>query len=1227
MNCPGNARLHPISIKSALKKGALAAAGLLLLWAVMPELLQAQIDTGSLSGMVTDTQGAVITGASVEIRNESTGYTDSQATRQNGTYTFPAVKIGTYVVTVTSSGFQQQIHEHVAVAIQQQVVLNFDLQPASVNSTVEVTSGQSTLQTENASVSQTIRTEEINSLPLNGRNYTLLAQLAPGTTTTVYDSGHGEVESGTFTANGLITTFNNYMLDGVSDNNDTADWGNGTSYAIKPPPDALAEFKVETANYSAEYGRSGGAVLNAVTRSGQNRFYGDAWEYNRNSFFDSNDYFLNYAHQPRPAYNRNQYGFSLGGPIRHDKTFFFTDYEGIRIKQGEAYTSTVPTALERSSGYTNFSQLITQQTGTQTDILGRTTPVGTIFDPATTRYLSKGTVDPVTGLVATTTGYAREPFPGNIIPAGRVSAVAANLLSLFPAPNAGGSSIVNNYVAAPLLLQNSNAFDVRIDQNFSSKDQLFARGSYALQPYIIPAPCPAPANCGTSATVGAQNTNIEDFAVGETHIFSSNLLNEVRVGYNRIHMDRIQPEGTTTGLNAQYGIPGIPDAPPNGGLAQIKITGYSELGSHNNVPLDEIGSESQYNDSLSLVSGKHSMRFGGEFERIKDAIDSGQFPHGEFVFAGNFTDLPNGNAASTGPAQFLIEPTASLATGCTVIPSTSGPPGPGCYTYNFVGGANQIQASPLSQEDYRWPYVGAYFTDTWKALPRLTLDMGLRYEYFIPYSDHFGHGANFVPSFASGNGESEFLIDNRARNIALSPSFVSLLASQNINLVYTGNHALRHFNPWNFGPRIGVALQLSPQVVLRAGYGIFYAGIYARGDGYNIGNNYPFSFAVDVTSNTAAGLSNDGSIGGIDKGMAAVPLNPTAVIGSQISPRGDQYNARVPDAQDMNLTLQYQITERQYFELGYVGTQSRHLESDIESNRPSVLLPPVLPAGTTLATYLPYPGLPTAGYYNWNEGSSNYNSMQTKYEKLFSGGTNLIADYTWSKFLGYGSDSSLFDSLGYRAPFVKGFGMQGEYGNMDFESENVFHAGGGWQLPFGKGRRWLNGGGVTDAVFGGWNLEGIFTYQSGQPVTIGCSITTDDASGCDALTNKSAIFQGAHSVHHWFNAAAFSNPAPAAAVGQSNLAPLGSAPAQGFGPAFHRGDMGVQKLFHLPSTNELEIRAEAFNLTNTPNFGQPGTLTPSSSAFASITTTRDDPSDAREFQFAVKYLFGNGHQE
>jgi len=1213
----------------------------MLAWAFLLIRLSAwaQIDTGSIQGTITDSSGAKLSAASVVIYNEATGFRQTLQTASDGAYLFTPVKIGTYTVEANAAGFENVQQRGVSVSIQEQVVVNLRLPVGSVASTVEITAGEPILQTQSASVGQVIAGPQINSLPLNGRNYTLLAQLAPGTTTTVYDSGHGEIQSGTFVANGTNEVFNNYLLDGITNNSDAADFGNGTSYALKPPPEALAEFRVETANYSAEYGRSGGAVINAVTKSGGNTLFGNLWEYIRNSDLDANDYFLNRGHVARPEYRRNQYGFALGGPVviphlynGHNKTFFFGDYEGQRIRQGEGYTESVPTALEQSSGFTNYSDLLTYQTGFQTDILGRKTAIGTVFDPATTRYLSSGYVDPVTGMTATSSGYVREPFAGNIVPADRISPVASQLLALYPQPNAGGGQITNNYVNAPVLQASFDGFDIRIDHNFSDKDQLFGRVSYTVNPEIIPTPCPSLAECGALATSGNQDTTIFGAALGGTHAFSPRFVNEIRVGYNRIHMNRLAPFGGMTGVNAQYGIPGIPDGAGNGGLTQMAITGLSTLGGHNNDPLNEIGSESQYNDNVSLEAGHHSLRFGAQFEGVKNALYSSQFPHGYFTFTGQYTDqsTPAGsNTASTGIAQFAIQPIPSTVTaGCAALTNTQGPPtAAGCYTYNYVGGASNIQASPLSQQDYRKPYFGTYFNDTWKISPSLTLNVGVRYEYFSLGSDHNGRAANFVPSFASRDGSSKYLIDDRSKNISLSQSFTSLLASQNISLEYTGNHDLGELPKANFSPRVGFAWQPLQRAVIRGGYGVFYAGIYARGDGYNTGDNYPFTFGVNLSSATAGGISNDGSIGPISQGLANVPLNPASVIGSQIGPRGIQYYSHVPFVEDMNLSVQYKIAEFQYVEMGYVGTQSHHIESDIYSNTVSELLPVFLPAGTSITNYVPYPGLPRSNYYEWLEGSNNFNSLQMKYEKLASHGTNLIADFTWSKALGDGSDSSLFSAKSYRAPNVAGFGIKGDYGEMDFESKYVFHSGAGWELPVGVGRRWINKRSIGDLLLGGWNLNAIVTYQSGNPLVVGCSSSTSTSLGCNALARPGQIYQQARTVSHWFNAAGFSTPQAVATVGQTDFSPLGQSPSQGaYGPSFHRGDVGIQKIFHTSKTTNLEFRAEAFNLTNTPSFGPPGNLNPSSSAFASITTTRDSPNDARELQFALKFNFGVSKQ-
>ncbi len=1240
----------------------------------------AQIDTGKILGTVTDSGGGVIPKAQVTVRNEDTGLLLRQNSSSSGHYEFTALKVGTYTVTATFAGFDQAQQTHVTVAIQSAAEIPLVLKVGANTETVTVNADQVLLQTQDASVGQVVSEREINNLPLNGRNYTLLAQLAPGTTTTYYDSGHGEVQSGSFTANGVNTVYNNYLLDGVTNNNMTADFGNGNSFTLKPPPDGLAEFKVETANYSAEYGRSGGAIINAVTKSGQNTFFGDVWEYQRNAFFDAEDYFLKRAGQPRPKYNRNQFGFSIGGPVTiphiingRDRLFFFGDYEGLRVRQGQAYTSSVPTALEQSSGFTNFTDLFTYQTGTQTDVLGRVTKIGQVFDPATTRYLVSGKVDPVSGLAAKSSGYVRDPFLNNIIPASRVDPNLVKLISQFPQPNTNNGNIVNNYASSPVLAQSGDSFDNRVDYNPSAKDQFFARGSYGSIPRVIPAPCATIALCGTSGTVGNESDVITGVALGHTHIFSPRLVNEIRIGYNRIHMNRLEPFGSQGGLNAQYGIAGIPDGPGNGGIAQIKISGLSELGEHNNVPLNEIGAESSYNENVSLELGKHSLRMGASYERIKNAIYSAQYSHGNFGFSGTYTDQPSGNTANTGIAQFVLAPIKStvgaacptrLNGGAATTATGSAYTVAACGYYDYVGGTNQIQASPLSQQDYRRPYFGTYVNDTYKVTRNLTLTMGLRWEYFRTGEDHHGQAANFVPSFASGDGTSKYLIDDRSKNVPLAPSFVALMQQEGIAIVYTSNHQLMNIPEKNFSPRLGFAWNFYKGSVLRAGYGISYAGIYARGDGYNPGDDYPFTFAVNITSNNQGGLAGDSSAtagstpsyGPMSAGLTGVPLAPSAAQGYQISERGIQYNTHIPYVQAENLSVQQQLSPSQYIQIAYVGTQSRHVESNIQSNQTDLLLPtnfavsPVSASATcndaglfhdgnpanphptvqdNTAYYDQYPCLPQKNYYQWLEGSNNYNSLQTKYQKMFSHGNSLIFSYTWEKLLGDGSDSNLFNSTSYRAPLVPGFGMEGEYGNLGFESNNIVHAGGLWALPYGFGQMYGNRKGLMDTLLGGWKMTGIFTYQAGQPFTVSaCATTHVNSIGCYAFANRPTLYSGAHNVTHWINAAAFSDPVGTPLSPENNnFTYLGSKPGQAYGPSFHRGDLGIQKEFHLPGPNVFQFRVETFNLTNTPDFGQPGTLTYTNTAFASISNTWDAPNDAREFQFAAKIIFGHGHQE
>src|SRR5215471_17677999 len=362
-------------------------------------LLYAQVDAGSILGTVTDASGAVISGATVTLTNEGTAARLSTTTGSDGLYKFSPVKIGSYKLDVALQGFQGMTAKGVVVNVGANVVQDFALKPGSVSQTVEVTAAAPLMESQSAAVGQVVDSRSVNDLPLNGRNFTFLAQIAAGVNTPQADT-RGNAASGAFAANGLRPAQNNYLLDGIDNNSDTVDFLNGTNYIVLPPVDAVQEFKVQTSDFSAEFGRSGAAVLNATIKSGTNEFHGAAWEFFRNDKLDAANFFENGEKIPKGALRQNQFGVAAGGPILKNKIFIFGDYEGFRRVQGTVFNGQVPTALERGSGYTNLTDLLTQG-GTQSDNLGRTFPTGTVFDPATTRSVTAGSVDPVTGLTAT----------------------------------------------------------------------------------------------------------------------------------------------------------------------------------------------------------------------------------------------------------------------------------------------------------------------------------------------------------------------------------------------------------------------------------------------------------------------------------------------------------------------------------------------------------------------------------------------------------------------------------------------------------------------------------------------------------------------------------------------------------------------------------------------------------------------------------------------------------
>ena len=1177
----------------------------------------AQVDAGSIVGAIRDSSGALVPGAKVTLTNDDTGLVVTTTSGAAGEYTFAPIKIGHYSLAAEISGFQRVEHTHVTVDVQQRVLVDFVLPPGQMTQTVLVTGEPPALQTQDASVGQVVTERAINELPLNGRNFTVLAQLAAGVTQDQQDT-RGLGASGSFSANGLRPAQNNYLLDGIDNNSNLVDFLNGTSYAVRPPVDAIQEFKVQTNDYSAEFGRSAGAVLNATIKSGTNEFHGSAWEFLRNDKLDAANFFENAGGIKKGEYRQNQFGGTVGGPIRKDKTFFFGDYEGTRIRQAIPYVNTVPTALERSSGFTNLSELLNQG-GTRTDALGRTFALGQVFDPSTTRAITCGALDSVSGITApcgggiapgSQIGFVREPFPGNILPANRLDPNGIKLLNLYPAPN--NSGLFNNFANNPILRNDVNQFDIRVDQNFSDKDSIFGRVSYSDNPEFIPGPFPGIAD-GGSFSNGDQTATSINAVLSETHSFSPNTANEARLGFNRIATTRLQPNANTMGIPAQFGIQGVPQVASNGGLGGISIAGLNRLGSNNYLPSIEYSNTLQFTENLTKHAGRQSLKAGFEFQRLLFSILQPPQGRGAFSFGGVYTDVPENGNGNTGLAQLLLTPIAGTVPGAS----------------DFLGGVDSVQASNIANTDQKRNYYGVYFQDDFHVTSKLTVNLGLRWEYFGQLIERYGAQSNFLPSGTAS--ASQFLLTKRRCNTPLSPEFTAAAKTDNIDIVCSDVPGLGHSQLTNFSPRIGFAYQLTSKLVARGGYGLFYGGF--ENSTVETYVDFPFQYSLSYSNLTpdAPIIFPNGATGTLENGLSAIPLTSAAVQPAGVSFTGEDYHSKTPYTQGYNFTLQYQLSPNDTVQAGYVGNTVRHLGVYTNANSPHQILPP----GLNTFDYSAYPDFQNGFTYTSFAGDSYYNSLQLNYERRFNNGLSALANFTWSKCRTDAVDVLNSTAIGGRgAPLLPGFGIQGDYGLCDFDTPKVFHLSGAYDLPVGKGRRFLSHSpGVVNALAGGWSTNWILTLQSGQPGTVPCAITTTSGFGCYALlVPGQSVTAGPHNVDHWLNPAAFASPPVATTIGQSDYSPLGGAPSQFYGPGFHRLDFSLFKTFSVTERTRLEFRAEIFNLTNTPNFSlpgfggngvsaAPGSLDYTSDSFGKITSTRDGQNDQREIQFALKLYF------
>jgi len=839
----------------------------------------------------------------------------------------------------------------------------------------------------------------------------------------------------------------------------------------------------------------------------------------------------------------------------------------------------------------------------------------------------------------------------NHLPAGRLDANAIKLLNLYPNPtNNATSALLSNFADSPALREDRNAFDSRLDINFSQKDTLFFRFSFVDDPQLIPGIFGGIPD-GGGFQEGNQTANAQQSALGWTHTISPTLINEVRAGLNYLHTTRVSPAANDLSNLplSQGGVQAIPQLSENGGLPAFGINSLATLGSNAFLPSDEVTSTFQVTDDVTKIYSKHTFKMGFEFQHVKFSTLQPPWSRGQFNFDGVYTDIPQVGGGNTGRAQMVLTPVASTVAGG--IP--------------YVGGPNSVFVSNISLTDNGKNYYGTYINDDWKITPKLTLNLGLRWDFFGLVLEHHGNQANFIPSGGPLNAPTYLMPGgkNACDSSHVSVSFLTLLATDGIKCAATDAYGsgLGNSQKTNFAPRVGFAYQLNRKLVARGGFGIFYNGFENRGFSPNLGENYPFQFNFSFFNpndshpiNNFAGCATATPAGGptLETGFSCTPLTPLSVNASGLALRGIEFNYLTPYSMGGNFTVQYQLTPSMSVQAGYVTSLARHLESFPGSNNVSQ----IIPAGTDLVAnkLVPFVDFGRNSSYAATEGSSAYHSLQTKLEKQFAGGLNFLATYTFSRTRSDAGDLLNGGSLrGYRAPNVPGFGIQGDYGLASFDIRHVVHFSGGYELPFGKGKHFMSGStGVTNKLVGGWSVQWIATLQGGQPITLPCP--TDPVSGTtgtkcyDLLVNGQSPKLGLHTDSNgrlsWIgNPAAFAQPcvlgaggtptaSPSGCVPLTGLAALGGPSAQIPGPGFRRLDFSAFKDIPFNERVRLQFRAEMFNILNHPNFNSPGfggngvvsisgSTNFTSSNFGEIGSTRDAPHDPRQIQFALKLYY------
>ena len=1130
--------------------------------------LRAQ-NTAQITGTITDPSGAVVGSASVVVVNESTGIESTAKSNQSGIYSVPLLQPGNYRIEIQAPGFRTIQRSGVTLVVAQTALLDFTLELGTSSQSIAVTDTAPLLDASSSAIGGVVTPEKVEDLPMLGRNSNALMTLVPGVRATRATTVNPVLESHYqfFSINGSRPNQSQFMLDGGNNTNLTF---NGPEYS--PQVEEVQEFRIQTSNFSAEYANSGGGVINVASKSGTNQFHGSLFEYFRNDVLSANDFFSNQSGKPRPMLRYNQFGGTIGGPIIKNRTFFFFAYEGLREEVPTVVVTSVPTALQRAG---NFSQT-----------LASNGQMVQIYDPTNTQP------DP-----SHPGAYIRTPFAGNVIPASKLDPVAQKMTSYYPAANSPGNPYtqLNNYFFSGPSTRYTDDFSGRVDHQITDNTMLTARFSRADL-----------SNWTNPATFGSSNVaspgyvtkpQHHPYALGRlTKTFSPTLFGEFVFSWARWYYESF---GLSNGFDpTKLGFPSSLAANSlTLGFPSVSPGEMSGLGGYYNE--HDVSDRYEGKANISKILGKHTLKFGGMYGMGKYTTRVFDNSTGSYTFTTAFTQ---------GPNPFVSSPNAGFGFASFLLGAMSS----GTQNVTDING------------DYHAPYYGAYIQDDYKVTSRLTLNLGLRWEFESPRIEAKNRVSNFDYT-----------------GTATLPNGVSVRGG----LLFPGVGGISSYN-WNpnwknFAPRFGFAYELNNATILRGGYGIFYSNSWGNGRNNNAMPQLGFVCSTSSPATLNNGLTPYATLSNPYPSGFCTPTGNSAGLLTNLGQTLYilDRNAPQPYVQTWNFDVQRRLPADTVVEAAYSGSRGVHLMGILEWDQ---LNPAYLPLGSKLnssvpnpfygvitqgslaaptialgQSLLPYPQFLGVSDRNANYGESSYNALLVRAERRLSKGFSILAAYTLSKEI----DDLVPSVNGFPGESFAGGALQNYYNLHNeralasWDTPQTLVISYVYELPFGVGKPFLNGGGLLDKFVGGWQINGNTTFQSGPPL----QITGGNSSGTLAGTqrpnwngqNPSLSGSVTNRLLQYFNTSDFSFNAPFTFGNAPRLMP------DLRGPGINNFDISIFKNTHITERYQLQFRAESFNAFNRVQFGIPNTNI-NSTAFGVISSQQNTP---RNIQLGLRLLF------